>query len=538
MLVSVLRYPLPAGRQLPSRPGAALRVVEVLPYVVVAAFLSVLYVRTLLPSAGYHMDAAKFGYLGQVLGTGHPPGEPLYLMLNAGWVQLLPIGDPAWRANLLSAVLAVSACLVLLRVSRQLGVGPWVAAAGTAVIGVSQLFWQQAVIAEVYTLNALLVAVVLCLLLAWNRTRKGWLLVAALGAFELSFSNHPTGVVLLPGLAVFLWRTGGYRVLFRWPNLLVLAGCGLVTVATYGYIVWRTLDPQTPYVELSMHDLSSFWAGITAQQFQGAMFAYGPVEFVTQRAPAALQHLWWQYYALAAAGVWGLVVLWRQHRNAATLTGLWALVVAVFTMEYSVFDAEVFYFVAWMMVGVWITVAAQDLVRRVPRWVVGRGRLRWLAVIPVLATAAAPLVLAGVTYPRVDLSDAGDTRAVSQAASALPTESIVFTPSLLQYHQWNSVLLPTGAGERRSQYVDVGSGEPDTHGEPGNAGPISALARYCSSDRPTRLEWTRRTVPPDLPVFVYTDHYAQTAATYGYPTRQVRGALYRIGCDRFHPRPT
>lgn len=177
-------------------------------------------------------------------------------------------------------------------------------------------------------------------------------------------------------------------------------------MATYGYIVWRSLDPHTPYVELNIHDLTSFWAGVTAQQFQGAIFAYGPGEFFTERVPAAFQQLWRQYYALAALGVWGLVVLWRQQRHAATLTGLWALVVAVFTMEYGVFDAEVFYFVTWIMVGLWITVALHDLTRRVPRWVAGQGRQRWAAVVPVLAPAAAPLALAGITYPRVVLPTA------------------------------------------------------------------------------------------------------------------------------------
>lgn len=215
------------------------------------------------------MDTAKFGYLGQVLGTGHAPGEPLYLMLNAAWVRWLPAGNPAWRANLLSAVAAVLACLVLLRVLRELGVSRWLAAAGAATIGVSRLFWQQSIVAEVYSLNALFVAVLLCLLLAWLRTARAGHLVAAGGVFALSFSNHPTGLLLLPGLVLFLFRTGGYRMLLRPRSLLVLSGCCLLTLCTYAYVVWRSLDPATPYVELDMSSWNAFWSGVTAEQFHG-----------------------------------------------------------------------------------------------------------------------------------------------------------------------------------------------------------------------------------------------------------------------------
>jgi hypothetical protein len=40
------------------------------------------YVRTLYPGLTLHGDTPKFQYLGSVLGTAHPPGYPLYVLVS------------------------------------------------------------------------------------------------------------------------------------------------------------------------------------------------------------------------------------------------------------------------------------------------------------------------------------------------------------------------------------------------------------------------------------------------------------------------
>lgn len=513
-----------------SRKSIGHTIGRAVPYMLTATFLAVLYIRTLLPSVGYHMDTSKFGYLGQVLGTGHPPGEPLYLMLNAAWIQMVPIGNPAWRANLLSAIFAVAACLVLMRVLRELAVTRWVAASGAAMIGVSRLFWQQSIIAEVYSLNALFIAAELCLLLSWLRTRRDLHLVAALGIFALSFSNHPTGLFLVPGLVAFLVYTRGYRVLLRLRNLLALFGSGLLALSTYSYIIWRSLEPGTPYLELDIHSWSSFWSGVTAQQFQNNMFSYGPLEFFTEQVPFALGHFWLQYFGFAAAGVWGSALLWRRHRQAAILTGLWALAIGIFAMGYQVSDAEVFYYVTWMMLGLWITVGFQDLIHRVPRLVEGRGRLRWAAHAPIVIAALAPLVIAGANYARVDLSDSDAAKELSTAVAAMPRNSIVFTPSFQEYQGLNYFLIPDGVGDARHQYAELGVGNAT---QDADSTSIGRIVEYCRAEEGVRLEWLRETVQPDLKTFVYSEDYAEEVAARGYPVRHESGKLYRMSCTRF-----
>ncbi|MFH1084241.1 MAG: DUF2723 domain-containing protein, partial [Chloroflexota bacterium] len=70
-----------------------------------AALLSLaLYVRTLAPSAMWY-DMAEFPTAAYLLGIGHNTGYPLYLLLGKLFTYL-PVGDVAYRVNLLSAVAA------------------------------------------------------------------------------------------------------------------------------------------------------------------------------------------------------------------------------------------------------------------------------------------------------------------------------------------------------------------------------------------------------------------------------------------------
>ena len=76
----------------------------------VFGLLLVVYISTLMPGVGFHGDTPKLQFLGRHLGIPHPTGFPTYLMLNHLFVRIIPIGSLAWKANLLSAVLAAETC--------------------------------------------------------------------------------------------------------------------------------------------------------------------------------------------------------------------------------------------------------------------------------------------------------------------------------------------------------------------------------------------------------------------------------------------
>ena len=126
-----------------------------------------LYLATLQPDFGGPEDTPKFQFLGYVLGTAHPPGYPLYVLLSHFFVKL-PIRTIAYRANLFSAMMAAVACALGYAIARQLGAARWSAVCASLGLATGASFWRNALIAEVYSLAAVMVALTIALLLRWS----------------------------------------------------------------------------------------------------------------------------------------------------------------------------------------------------------------------------------------------------------------------------------------------------------------------------------------------------------------------------------
>ena len=138
-------------------PGAALVIL-----------FGVLYAGTLAPTvlpygAPDTLDSPMLQAEVPALGVGHPTGYPTYMLLTHLFTYL-PLGDPAYSVNLASAVYGAAAVLVVYLAGLRLCGLAVAAAAGALAFGLSGAFWDQAVISEVYTLEALFVALVILVL--------------------------------------------------------------------------------------------------------------------------------------------------------------------------------------------------------------------------------------------------------------------------------------------------------------------------------------------------------------------------------------
>ena len=157
---------------------------------VVAVFAFGIYLRTLMPSIGF-WDTAEAQTVPHTLSIFHPTGFPTYTMLGWLWSQL-PIGEVAYRMNLLSAVcLSLAAGLVVL-ISAQLMAERHrlLVAVSAGIGGLAFAFadeaWQNAVRADVHALHIFFAALIIWLLLAWGSAERSgahrpgkWLLSAA-----------------------------------------------------------------------------------------------------------------------------------------------------------------------------------------------------------------------------------------------------------------------------------------------------------------------------------------------------------------------
>ncbi|NNE09410.1 MAG: DUF2723 domain-containing protein [Gemmatimonadetes bacterium] len=147
-----------------------------------AIYLSCLGARIYLGDSGELVAAAH------TLDIPHPPGYPLWLLL-ARLFDMLPFATSAWKVALLSAVAGAAALEVLHRAAIRFAT-PGASFAALALLGTSPLYWEQAVLPEVYALHSLLFALVLWALLPDAEGRNTPL--AGYGA-ALATIAHPLG---------------------------------------------------------------------------------------------------------------------------------------------------------------------------------------------------------------------------------------------------------------------------------------------------------------------------------------------------------
>ena len=186
-------------------------IVDALIALTASVFALLLYLRTLAPGV-LGGDSGEFQFAAWLGGFVHPTGYPLYLLLGWLWTHLLPLHDPAWRMNAFSALWGGVATgllyLLALRLLRQATANPWsrlLALFAALTFAVTPTFWSQATLAEVYTLNAALVAAILLGLVTWGQTgsRRALYLTALL--YGLSLAHHRTTLLYLPAIAIFMW---------------------------------------------------------------------------------------------------------------------------------------------------------------------------------------------------------------------------------------------------------------------------------------------------------------------------------------------
>lgn len=343
----------------------------------VALLAFALYLSTLAPTVLYYEDPTMYDPAmlqaeAYVLGIGHPSGYPTYMLLTHLFTYL-PFGDVAYRVNLASAVYAAAAVFVVYLVALRLGGRAVAAAVGALAFGVSQTFWSQATLAEVYTLNALFIALILLTLLVWRDTRRDRYLLAAALLMGLSLTHHLTSGLLLPaGLAfVFLVDRGKLR---EWRLSLKAAGLFVVGLLPYLYLPVRAwmdaamneADPSSPVRFLLLVTASSYLLKLlTDEQQPRANDDASTTEELFARLSSSAEHLSGQFpVLLVLVGAAGVYYLARADRAAAVFTGVPFVGWLVHAITDGVKDFYVFLIPCYLIFAVWISFGAAVLLRR------------------------------------------------------------------------------------------------------------------------------------------------------------------------------
>ena len=352
---------------------------------------------------------------------------PLYFALGKVFALLPGNSSPAHAMNVLSAAAGVAAVAAFAWFAWML-TGRGIAAFWSAILFASSYtFWSQAVIAEVYTLEAFFIALVFIAALSWYRHPTGWRLAWLYAVYALSFGNHLSMILLAPGLLWILWAGRSRATLnpFSGAGILaaaVIAAAGAMQYAWNFWGLWAMSVPRPPLPEL----LSTFWFDVTKSDWRASLVGTVPVTQWGNR----LAMYWWdlqQQFGLVGVSIatFGLIAALRASPLAGLTLALVYATTFAFAFIYNVGDTHVFLLPSHQVVATFAACGAAALLGTAAR----ASRIAsWIVAAALLGFSAWRLV---DTFPAVDRSaDHRADRFAEAALSGLTPEGSVYLEDL------------------------------------------------------------------------------------------------------------
>ncbi|MEO8462648.1 MAG: DUF2723 domain-containing protein, partial [Chloroflexota bacterium] len=352
-----------------SRPSqrartAAARFIELAAPLVVAAVVVFLVRPGLMPDVG-NWDTAEFQTVLPLLGTAHPTGYPTYVIL--GWavnLLLTPLGEPAFRMNVLSLLSVALAGAVTVRLVARLTGHLSIGIAAGLGVALTPSAWRLATHADPHTLHLALVAILFLLLVRWEQARRSgaqtstadrWLIAASV-VFGLSVGNH--SLTLLLALPVGLFVLSVEPGILRRPRFVAACAFALAVtiVGVYLELPLRAGLFRAPIVYARPDTWDGFWYVALGQQFRGSIIdplGQIPSKIGTLGALAVAQ-----FGLLAPLIPVGLLATLLRNWRYALLSGSAMLITLVFNASYSNADIGRYYLGPIFWAWTWLAILA------------------------------------------------------------------------------------------------------------------------------------------------------------------------------------
>ena len=427
----------------------------------------VLYLRTLAPTVLYYdapgmLDAVMLQMQAAVLGIAHPTGYPTYLTLTHLFTYL-PVGDLAYRANLASAAYGALAVGAVFWAGYLLSRRVAAAAVAAMAFGVGEAIWSQAVIAEVYTMNALLISLTLLALLLWrDRARDRYLLLAA-SLSGLCLTHHLTSGLLLPA-GLLLVGLVDWRKLLEWRLTLKAAGLFLLGLTPYLYLPIRSWM-DAPMEANNPSNLERFWYVVSGGNLTGSFFAFGPAEL-----PGRLLFYWGHLTdnlspILVMVALTGAALMVARDRPVGLLLGFLYLGWTLYSVENDIPDVNLYFIPTYLILCLWTAVGLGALLTEVEA-LTERFSPSVRRAAPVLLSAAllvVPLVGVRETAAANDMSEAnlGREQVEAVADKAAPNATILHHRSsvwylvLVERRRQDLTLVDPFQHNTKAEYADI-----------------------------------------------------------------------------------
>jgi hypothetical protein len=393
---------------------------------VAAAAATVAYAFTLLPGLDLG-DTASFQTTVTLPLLVPRHAYPLYFALGKLFTLMPGGGDPARAMNILSACAGVAAVGAFAWATWHLTGSRLAALWGALMFAFSYTLWSHALIAEVYTLEALFIALTFGALVRWWKRPSTIRLATFYAVYALSFGNHLSMILFAPALVFVLWRGRGRGGLDPFSGRGVVMAATIAFVAALQYAwnfhgLWTLGGGQTGWREL----LSTFWFDVTKTDWRESLVGTVARSQWSDRVDMC----WWdlrQQFGIGGVAVAfvGAVALARASRT--WITGLMLAWVAAFAFAffYNVGDAHAFLLPSHQIVAMFAAAGAATLVR------LGDGLRPGLRAAALVLLFAVPAWRALDTWPAVDRSgDRRPTVLVQAALAGLGPQRTVYVGDL------------------------------------------------------------------------------------------------------------
>lgn len=419
----------------------------------IALFVWVIYLTTMNPTVSF-IDCGELAAVCSMLGVAHPTGYPLFTLLGRLFV-MLPFGqEEIFQLNLMSAFFVASsigiffrlliefrASSLLFRAKKQNRDAQAATAYALSAISIALSFafvstvWAQSVALEVYSLHLFLIGLILLTFVRGmaelNEDTKLIPRSLILCAFisGLSFANHMTTILLVPGLSILFFRVFGWGKdsLFRALKMIPFFFVGL---SVYIYLPIRS-SSGVPLNWGFTGEFERFLWHITGKQYRSWIFS--GFESASKQFKYFLENFENEYHlfflVFVVLGIW---YLWNQARRLLMFVIVLFLSCVLYAINYDIHDIDSYFLLAFLSVGVVITFGLSFVIE----WIL-KNRSKLSYPLAMLVLVVLPLIQLNYHRSLVDESDNQLTKDyVSNVFTSLEQNALVLT------YQWDYFVSP------------------------------------------------------------------------------------------------
>lgn len=375
-------------------------------FVVASLIPLVIYLKTLLPGLGF-WDTAEFQTIAYTMDIAHPPGYPTYIILGKIFTELFPLNSIAFRMNFFSALTSALAggflAITIYALTKRFTVSLFC----SLFFSLSEVVWSISLRAEVHSLHLLFTAVLFCLAVYQNLSRRKDLIYPLFFILGLSFGNHLLTLFFVPSALLLTARS------FKIQHLALFV-LGLLVYLLLP-IVGLLKPPLT--VDYNLATVDGFLRHVTGRDFNG--FMHGWVGGSLSSAMQFYYRFLSQFFWLFVPGLIGFILTFRKFLRLNIIFIIFVVGTLGFSLRYQNAVLERYFIPSFLVLSIWAGVGLGGI------WSLTNKLLRGVLVLILIA-----LLFYEVknNYVRVDQS--GNISAYNFATEALEScdgNAIIFS---------------------------------------------------------------------------------------------------------------